>query len=228
MSRWKKIIKSTPFIGTFAQRWYRNLAFPGSRAYWEARYAEGGTSGSGSFGRLAEFKARILNAFVVEQGIGSVIEFGCGDGNQLSLAKYPAYVGLDVSRSALRRCRERFGSDSSKSFFLYDPDAFVDHAGVFRADAALSIDVLFHLVEEAVFEAYLGNLFDSSTRFVVIYSSDREQTATGHERHRNFTSWVITHRPQWALMKRLPNQFPFDLADPDHTSNSEFFFFARR
>jgi hypothetical protein len=34
-----------------------------SANYWERRYADGGTSGSGSYGRLAEFKATFLNAW---------------------------------------------------------------------------------------------------------------------------------------------------------------------
>ncbi|MBI9084342.1 MAG: hypothetical protein JEZ11_12140 [Desulfobacterales bacterium] len=72
--------------------------------YWERRYAQGGTSGAGSYGRLAEFKAEVLNTFVEERGVQNIIEFGCGDGNQLSLAKYPSYVGLDASKTAVTQC----------------------------------------------------------------------------------------------------------------------------
>src|SRR3989339_1402077 len=71
---------------------------PGTISFWEARYRSGGDSGLGSFGRLAQFKADVLNDFVRQAGIASIIEFGCGDGNQLRLAAYPSYVGLDVSR----------------------------------------------------------------------------------------------------------------------------------
>jgi hypothetical protein len=46
--------------------------FPGVAGYWENRYADGGTSGAGSSGRLGAFKARVLNAFVAEQAVGSV------------------------------------------------------------------------------------------------------------------------------------------------------------
>lgn len=76
------------------------LRFGGSREYWEARYSQDGDSGSGSIGRLARFKAEFLNSFVLEHDVGSVIEFGCGDGRQLQLAEYPRYIGLDVSRVA--------------------------------------------------------------------------------------------------------------------------------
>ena len=44
-------------------------------------------------GELAKFKARVMNDFVRENGIRSVIELGCGDGMQLALADYPRYLG---------------------------------------------------------------------------------------------------------------------------------------
>src|SRR5438874_1182973 len=137
---------------TFRSRCYamENAAtnFPGSASYWEQRYRSGGDSGAGSYGRLADFKAEILNRFVASHGVESVIEFGCGDGNQLSLARYPNYIGLDVSASAIQMCKKRFVEDSSKSFFLYHPDCFVDRQGIFASDLSMSIDVIYHLVED--------------------------------------------------------------------------------
>lgn len=96
--------------------------FDDTRSYWERRYAAGGTSGSGSYGRLAQFKAEILNAFVSENDVRTVLEFGCGDGHQLGLARYPSYTGLDVSATAVQLCKERFADDPTKSFFVYTPD----------------------------------------------------------------------------------------------------------
>jgi hypothetical protein len=37
---------------------------------------------------------------VAERRIRSVIEFGCGDGNQLGLMRYPSYLGLDIEPCA--------------------------------------------------------------------------------------------------------------------------------
>src|SRR5262245_34936259 len=76
-------------------------------AYWDRRYAAGGTSGDGSYGHLAAFKARVLSTFVAENAITSCIEFGCGDGNQLGLIPWPRYIGLDVSVAAVTRCINR-------------------------------------------------------------------------------------------------------------------------
>ncbi len=64
-----------------------------SKAYWSGHYSAGRRSGGGSYGKLAAFEAEVLNGFVRENAIGSVIEFGCGDGNQLGLSNYPAYLG---------------------------------------------------------------------------------------------------------------------------------------
>ncbi|NIQ00794.1 MAG: hypothetical protein GWM98_10685, partial [Nitrospinaceae bacterium] len=103
---------------------FRQVFFPGSGNFWETRYARGGDSGHGSQGRLAQFKAEVLNRFVEQHRVESVIEFGCGDGGQLALLRFPRYIGLDVAPTAIARCRERFRADSSKSFFLYHPFGF--------------------------------------------------------------------------------------------------------
>ncbi len=78
----------------------RRRAFD-ARAYWENRYRRGGTSGAGSEGALADYKARFVNDFVAEHRIDSVIEFGCGDGRQLEGMRYPRYLGLAWSRVLL-------------------------------------------------------------------------------------------------------------------------------
>lgn len=207
----------------------RNLVrrFTDSQEYWEERYASGGTSGRGSYGELAAFKAEFLNGFAREQEIATVIEFGCGDGSQLSLGKYPRYIGLDVAKTALVLCRDRFAEDPSKSFFLYEPDAFVDRHAIFRAELGLSLDVIYHLTEDHVYHRYMEHLFGSAERFVIVYSSDVEAPyPQPHIRHRHFSSWVPRHRPDWRLVRRVPNPHT---VSPDHRSGSfaDFFVFHR-
>ena len=145
----------------------QQLGFSDSASFWERNYARGETSGPGSYGDPAVAKAAFLNTFVDEQEIDSVIEFGCGDGHQLSLARYPHYIGLDVSPTAVRLCTERFRPDASKSFFLYDGQCFSDRGGTFAADLAISLDVIYHLVEDDVFESHVRHLFGAGRRFVV-------------------------------------------------------------
>jgi len=178
----------------------QRIAFSDSAHFWEDSYAKGRTSGPGSYGALAEGKSRFLNNLIRERGVRSVIEFGCGDGNQLALADYPRYVGLDVSRTAIGLCQRRFHDDRAKSFFLYDGSCFTDRAGLFTADLALSLDVLYHLTEDVVFETYLRHLFAAGQRFVVIYSTDTELSGTApHVRHRRFTPWAEANCPGWTL-----------------------------
>lgn len=178
----------------------QRMAYTDSADFWEESYAQGGTSGNGSYGTLAEGKSRFLNELVRKHDVRSVIEFGCGDGNQLSLADYPRYIGLDVSRTAIELCQQRFDRDETKSFFLYDGKCFTDRAGIFGAELALSLDVVYHLTEDAVFEAHLRHLFAAGRRFVVVYSTNAEILGTApHVRHRHFTPWVEANCPQWRL-----------------------------
>jgi hypothetical protein len=189
--------------------------FSGSGDYWERRYASGDTSGAGSYGEFAEFKAEVVNAFVAEHDVRSVIELGCGDGNQVALASYPSYLGFDVSATVVERCRDRFRSDATKSF-----EVLSAYRGQ-KADLSLSLDVIYHLVEDDVFESYMHTLFGAADRFVVVYSSDRDEPAGlrgAHVRHRRFTTWVEEHLPGWRLAERIPNR---TVADP------EFFVYAR-
>lgn len=180
----------------------QRIAYPGSASFWEQNYRAGGTSGDGSYGHLARGKADFLNAFVRDHAIDSVIEFGCGDGHQLSLGCYPRYTGLDVSTSAIALCQRRFAGDRTKNFFLYDGSCFTDHAGIFSADLALSLDVLYHLTEDAVFETYLSHLFAAGLRYVVVYSTNTVMAETApHVRHRLFCSWVERNCPQWRLIQ---------------------------
>jgi hypothetical protein len=198
--------------------------FKGSEKYWKERYNKGGTSGSGSYGYLAEFKAEFLNNFVKNNNIPSIIEFGCGDGNQLTLSRYPTYLGFDISPESIRRCRELFLNDKSKGFKLTG-----EYAGE-TADLTLSLDVIFHLTEDPVFHDYMNKLFDSSLRYVIVYSSNTEHLPLAakkqpHVRHRKFTEWVEKNRPQWKLKEHIPNKYPFD--GTEKTSFSDFYVFGK-
>jgi SAM-dependent methyltransferase len=209
-----------PMIDKLVRQW----KFGGSSSYWERRYVGGGNSGAGSYGRLARFKAETLNAFVARAGVRSVIEFGCGDGAQLELAAYPRYVGIDVSPTAVDRCSRRFASDRTKRFYLSSqipPD-------LGRFDLSLSLDVIYHLVEDKVFDAYMRSLFARAARFVIIYSSNKSQMAESpHVRHREFTRWIERNEPQWRQIDYLKNKYPYDPAQPEETSFADFYFFGR-
>jgi hypothetical protein len=206
----KELIRPIPGVRQLSLLRQR-IRFRGSALYWEQNYAGNGTSGPGSYDAAGEAKAKFLNDFVRIREVKSVIEFGCGDGHQLALAKYPGYIGLDVSRSAIGMCHRRFGDDPTKSFFLYDGACFTDRTGIFTADLAISLDVIYHLIENVVFDAYMTHLFGAGEKFVIIYATDREIPGTApHVRHRHFTRWVEEHARGWQLLEVVqgPNPGP--------------------
>jgi len=225
----KKTIKRVPVIGTIVKsivKKLRQASFSGSQEYWEARYRRGGTSGDGSYGKLAEFKAEVVNSFVKDRKIYSVLEFGCGDGNQIALANYPTYIGLDVSKTAIKLCKDRFKNDDTKKFFLYDPSSF-EHTR-FKSELTLSLDVIYHLVEDKVFETYMKHLFSAAEKFVIIYSSDTDVNSfeSFHIKHRNFSEWVKKNLPEWKLSETIPNKYPFT-GDTINESWADFFIYEK-
>ncbi len=190
--------------------------------YWENRYASGGNSGAGSYNDLAIYKASILNDFVEKNGIVDVMEFGCGDGNQLKLANYPKYIGFDVSRTAVDICRKKFKDDESKKFFL------MDFYSTQTSQLTLSLDVIFHLVEDNIFQSYMEKLFSASRQYVVIYSSNVEKYDSNqitHVRQRKFSTWIEKNCSNWMLMQHIPNQRPYD--GTGNTTFAEFFIYKK-
>jgi hypothetical protein len=228
MASWtqvKNILKSLPLIRECLTHFRgRGDQFTTSSDYWEQRYKTGGNSGAGSYNRLAEFKANFLNRFVIEHEIRSVIEFGSGDGAQLKLASYPSYTGVDIAPKAVEMCRVLFSGDNSKRFLHWDE---VIPGSI--AELSLSLDVIYHLVEDRVFDDHMRRLFESSQRFVIVYSSNMDlDWPTKHVRHRQFTRWVEQNKPEWRHKSTLKNAYPYDSQNPDETSFADFYVFALR
>ena len=225
-SRLRHALARTPYFWRF--RHLLDARFPGSSLYWNKRYEGGGTSGAGSYGRLASFKAAYLNNFVQEHDVRSVIEFGCGDGAQLGLAAYPKYIGLDVSPTAIKLCVSRFASDTTKSFFLYDGQCFADHHQIFSADLSLSLDVVYHLTEDDVYSRYMRDLFKAGSRFVIIYSSNHDQVISNtHVRHRHFTADIARWFSDFTLVKHTPQKYPSAVHGETDGSFADFYVFAK-
>jgi SAM-dependent methyltransferase len=177
-----------------------------SADYWRRRYRAGLDSGAGSYGRLAEFKAQVLNDFVASNNVRSVLELGCGDGNQLALANYPSYVGLDVSGEAIDLCLRRFAGDPTKAFLWYDPVRTVRMASHLSADLVLSLDVIYHLLEDEVYDRHLELLFGYSQRWTIIYSSNRAtRDGAWHVRNRPFSTDVAARFPDFELVRVVEN-----------------------
>ncbi len=226
-SNLKKILSKTLIYRAFnkiTKKKYKTPKFPGSKDYWENRYRNSNNSGSGSYGRLADFKAEVLNDFVKKNNIKSILEFGCGDGNQLSFANYPNYIGVDVSVTAIELCKAKFDTDTTKAFYL----AKDFQEKEVKVELVLSLDVLFHLIEDHVFETYMEDLFKTATHYVIIYSSNYEENIAPHVRSRKFTDWVDKNQmDSWVLKQTIKNKYQFNPDDPDHTSMSDFYIYQK-
>jgi len=181
--------------------------FKGSGDYWEERYRLGGTSGDGSYGRVAEFKASVLNDFVEKNQVQTIIELGCGDGGQLELAKYPSYLGLDVSQKAIEICRKKFAGDATKFFASYKTEESGILSRYMRSDLTISQDVIYHLVEDEIYESYMKMLFAMSQRYVAVFSSNYDEMGKyPHVKHRKFTKYIEGNVPaaRCIQMEKMP------------------------
>jgi SAM-dependent methyltransferase len=225
----KRILRHVPFAAA-AKRMImgaRNERFATSADYWTGRYRQGGNSGEGSYGRLASYKAKFLNDFVSENAVKSVFELGCGDGNQLSKLEFEHYVGVDISDDCLRSCRK---ISQGKAWDFCTPDDFDKRYPPESFDLGLSLDVIYHLVEDAVFIDYLDRLFSRSRRHALVYSSDMSlyDPNIPHVRHREFTKTVAERFPEWRLRQVFENPLKKDPYSQQYGSFAMFHLFERR
>lgn len=192
-----------------------------SSDYWEKRYSSGGNSGEGSLGKLALYKADVINAFIRENNIKSVIEFGCGDGNQLQYYDMPNYTGVDVSSTAVELCKKKFAGDEGKSFYTsVQFRSLTDKSR--KADLVLSVDVLYHLIEDEVFRNYIADLFICSNKYVIIYSTNFDKSYDySHQVDRAFTNYIMDNVKHFALIETVLN--PYKGAD----TMSDFFIYQK-
>jgi hypothetical protein len=60
-----------------------------------------------------------------------------------------------------------------------------------------------------------------------VYSSDHEEPAHGHVRHRAFSQWVAGAFPEWQRIEHVANPYHYDERDAANTSFADFHVYAR-
>ena len=138
--------------------------------------------------------------------------------------EYRSYLGFDISKEAIGICRNKFKSDPSKTF------AVNSDYGEEKADLAISLDVIYHLVEDDVFESYMIRLFRSSNLYVIIYSSNFEDPSSedkGHVKNRKFTDYINEKLLHWEMGEHIPNEFS-PSGDGKLGSSADFFIFKMK
>ena len=209
----------------FKSAFNRRRKFTTSKRFWIDRYKNDGNSGAGSYNLLAEFKAKVVNNFIKDNEIDSVIEFGCGDGNQLRYFDIGSYLGFDVSPHAIDLCKSIFDGDDSKEFRLLS--AYAKE----MADLTMSLDVIYHLVENEVYNDHMHVLFGATRKYVVIYSSNADEhennDVVDHVKHRKFTNWIENHAKEFGLKQHFKNIYPYN-GDGEGTSYASFYIYERK
>ena len=184
------------------------------KKWWDYNYSVGGTSGSGSYGILAEFKAEIINKIISENKIESVMEFGSGDGNQLTYMDYKNYIGLDISATAIKACEDKFRDDKTKQFQVYDPLHFDD--AKIKADMVVCLDVLYHITDDIDFEKTLDSIFRCSSKYVILYTritSDNEPYIATTIMDRDILKHIKKY-PEFRVNEIIKQRYP-DLSSAD-------------
>jgi len=196
--------------------------FETSEKYWKDRYKNGGNSGTGSQGDIGKYKFKIISDFIHKNNIKSIIDFGCGDCAILKNSKYQHYMGFDISEDALKICREKYLTNNKYSFNLLNK-----YSGEI-VDLSLSIDVIYHLVENDVYFSYLSMLFESSDKYVIIYSTNSEGKHYNHIKHRRFTEYISNTFVNFKLINIIYNKYSKVLSKERHRSSASFYIYEKQ
>jgi hypothetical protein len=137
-----------------------------TKNYWEKRYKNGGNSGDGSYGIECNFKTDFINQIIQDLNIKTINDFGCGDGNQINqISGYTQYNGYDISQTAIKNCKIKY-SNNNRMKFHESIDTFEP------SDLTMSLDVLYHIIEDDLYYGYLNSLIELSTKYILIYSTN--------------------------------------------------------
>jgi|TARA_B110000908_G_C10250047_1_gene451410 hypothetical protein len=165
-----------------------------SQKYWETRYKNKGNSGDGSYGKDANLKSNYINQIIKKYNIKTINDYGHGDGNQLSLINgFETYYGYDVSETIRNLCISKF-KDRKKYTFIDEPSKFI------KCDLSMSLDVIYHIVEEDIYYSYLKTLFNIGN-YVLIYGVDSDKSNMSHYKARKFTQYVTNTFPNFELIE---------------------------
>jgi len=194
----KNYVKSNfPNLYAFLKHVYRtlfNYNYDSSK-YWMKRYANGGNSGIGSYGEKAKEKASYVNKIIDQYHIYTLVDLGFGDGNQLALLnlKNVKYCGYDISFDAVTKLRQLYYNDDSKCF-----DLIKNYNGK-KHDLALSMEVIFHLDNDN-FSSYMDLLFKSSSKYVLIFSTNYNSKPDFHMIHHEIKEYVESNQNDYKLI----------------------------
>ena len=217
LNKIKSILSPIKPIYKIASFFYNRFILK-SDNYWENRYRLNLNSGSGSYGRLAIFKSNVINEIIQDYQIKNIVELGVGDGNNLKLYKgFDSYTGFDVSRTIIEKNKKKFKSEIYKFYVLNEEK-------VPKCELIMSLDVIYHLIEDKVYKSHLNDLFTNATNLVLIYSSNFDGKKFRHVKHRRFSNDIPNN---FTLIKKINNDFQASPNDPENTSIADFYLYKK-
>jgi SAM-dependent methyltransferase len=131
--------------------------------YWDERYRKGQNSGKGSYGANAEFKAAHIHRVVKEYNCKSIADFGCGDGNQLSMFPNISYTGFDISPTIIEQNKVKF---PDKNFEVMDMKNTSKYNDI--ADLSICFDCLFHITQTKDWVILIDAVCNAAKNVIVI------------------------------------------------------------
>lgn len=141
-------------------------------------------SGTGSRGKLANFKADFVNNFIKEKNIKTIFDFGCGDLQNASLLKVENYLGIDIVEHAHPK-------NISANNFKTMVSRFDKFENSEKADLCLCMDVLYHILEDEqdYLHATLEKIISYSKQYFIIYAQNSYDDTLGYRGHLFNSPW---------------------------------------
>jgi len=169
------------------------------KKYWNDRYISGGNSGDGSYGEQAIIKANYVNNIIDKYNIHSVVDMGVGDGNQLDLLNINNYIGYDISDVIINRLKLKYNNDNTKTF------KHVSEYTNMNTDLMLSMEVIFHLIDDDMYDDYMTMMFNSDSKYILIFTMDSDSSYINNAKHvkiRNILEWINNNTNEWDLIDK--------------------------
>jgi hypothetical protein len=76
-------------------------------------------------------------------------------------------------------------------------------------DLTLSMDVIYHLIEDEVYNDYMTKLVNLKSKYLIIYANNEDKNFAAHMKSRKFTENELLNE-NYKLHNQVKNQYPYD------------------
>jgi len=173
-----------------------------SEQYWERRYKSGGNSGGGSYGNGLVNKVELITDLMEKYDIKSIADVGCGDCTIVpKLPHLESYVGYDISSTII----DRHNSKNTNPSYKYKLISELESLGL---DLSLSLEVIFHQVNDEEYIEYMDNLVKTDSFYILILTMndsilDTHHVKAAHIKYRDVVN-KMSQYPNYELIGTFP------------------------